>query len=89
MIVGKDEAAAWMLDRLRKDLRPPLEHARAVYLAEQDASYEHLPTPANRRRSISPPSSEDSGSSPDGEGDAATVRNGSATGGATPRAWLI
>ena len=46
IIVSKDEAATWTLDRLPKDLRTPLEHARAVYLGEEDASFEHLPTPA-------------------------------------------
>lgn len=46
MIVSKDEAATWALDRLPEALRPPLEHARAVYLGKEDASYEHLPTPA-------------------------------------------
>jgi hypothetical protein len=45
-IVSKDEAATWTLDRLPKDLRTPLEHARAVYLGEEDASFQHLPTPA-------------------------------------------
>lgn len=43
-IVSKDEAAAWTLDRLPFDLRLPLEHARAVYLGEADASFDHLPT---------------------------------------------
>lgn len=46
MIVSKDEAATRALERLPLDLRPPLEHARAVYLGEEDASFEHLPTPA-------------------------------------------
>jgi streptomycin 3"-adenylyltransferase len=46
MIVSKDEAATWTLERLPRDLRPPLAHARAVYLGEEDTSFEHLPTPA-------------------------------------------
>jgi streptomycin 3"-adenylyltransferase len=46
MIASKDEAAVWALDRLPRDLRAPLEHARAVYLGDEDASFEHLPTPA-------------------------------------------
>jgi predicted nucleotidyltransferase len=45
-IVSKDEAATWALDRLPDDLRLPLEHARGVYLGEEDASFEHLPTRA-------------------------------------------
>ena len=46
MIVSKDEAANWTLDRLPKRLRLPLEHARAVYLGEEDASFDQLPVPA-------------------------------------------
>lgn len=46
-IVSKDEAATWTLGRLPEDLCPPLEHARAVYLGEEEASYEDLPTPAS------------------------------------------
>lgn len=46
MIVSKDEAATWTLDRLPEDLCPPLEHARAVYLGEEDASFDQLPIPA-------------------------------------------
>ena len=45
-VVTKDEAASWALDRLPGDLRTPLELARAVYLGEEDASFDRLPTPA-------------------------------------------
>jgi streptomycin 3"-adenylyltransferase len=45
-IVAKDEAATWVLDRLPIELRPPLEHARAVYLGEEDAPLDYLPIPA-------------------------------------------
>lgn len=43
-IVGKDQAATWTLDRLPVYLRLPLEHARAVYLGEDDASFGQLST---------------------------------------------
>ncbi len=45
-ITGKDRAAVLALDRLPPDLRPPLAHARAVYLGEDAASYDRLPIPA-------------------------------------------
>ena len=46
LIVTKDEAASWVLDRIPAHLGPPLEHARAVYLGKEDASFDQLPTPA-------------------------------------------
>ncbi len=46
LVFTKDAAAAWALHRIPIGLRPPLEHARAVYLGEEDASFDQLPTPA-------------------------------------------
>ncbi len=39
VIVSKDEAADWVLGRLPINLRPPLEHAREVYLGKEDTSF--------------------------------------------------
>lgn len=44
VIFDKAEAAAWALDRLPPPLRPPLEHARAVYLGEEEPCFEQLST---------------------------------------------
>ncbi len=46
LVVTKDEAASWALDRLPLDLRPPLENARAGYLGEKDASLDRFLTPS-------------------------------------------
>lgn len=46
VIVSKDDAATWALDRPPMELRSPLEHARSVYLGEEHASFDQLPAPA-------------------------------------------
>lgn len=42
LIRSKDSAADWVLDRLPEEHRPVLTHARAVYLGDQDASWDDL-----------------------------------------------
>jgi len=43
LVVTKDTAASWALERIPAELRPPLTHASAVYIGEEDESYDRLP----------------------------------------------
>jgi predicted nucleotidyltransferase len=40
VIVNKEEAAIWAIQRLPAELRTPLEHARAIYTGETSASFD-------------------------------------------------
>ncbi len=41
-IRSKDVAAAWVLERLPGELRPPLERARAIYLGEENERWDDV-----------------------------------------------